>query len=135
MATDERYVESICGQALRNASFDVDTSSFSQCVYDATKHMLSERVDVVPGEDTEETVHVKSVLCEWYLGFYMMALDFELGGSIADYCAQHVVDALDGYVVESYDDTSAMLDDIAPVVERALDPDRLYSELASIGIE
>lgn len=133
-ATDEQYIEQIAEAARWHVARDWDVSSYSTDAYNAVKHVLEKYISVVPGERTEENNRMLGVIINDYLGFYLMFVTQDLGGSRLDYCTSRIWDAFDNYIVESIEDPHGMIEEIEPALAYALYPDEIRSELASIGI-
>lgn len=135
MPTETKYVEDIANNAHRYCVADMDTCAYATDVCEAVKYMLWEHVTVEPtDDDNDDERKVKRILCEDYLEFYLISVVWGLGGSVADYCVEHVVDALDRYAVVDIEGVDEMLEEIRPGMSHALNPDLIYEELAEIGI-
>lgn len=132
--TQPDIAEELAARARARTSADWDVCQYAGDVYEGVKHMLEAHVSVSPAEPTDEDRETMRILLDDYLGFYLMANTWDLGGSAVDYCTSCAWDALEGYVVNGYEDVEGMLSEIAPAMEHALRPEEIASELSSIGI-
>lgn len=133
--TDPEIVEAIASATGKICFFDPDTCEYAIEVEEAVRHMLADHVEMIASAAPEDEVarKEKAVLCEDYLGFYLVA-KYDIGGSLVDYCSGNAFDAMEGYEIAGFADADEMIDEIEPGLEHALRPDEILEELAGIGI-
>lgn len=131
--TQDAYIDQIATAARSNVSSDWDVSYYAQDAFEAVRKMLDEHVAVIPKDATDEEKAAVRILIDDYIGFYLIS-HTELGGSAVDYCTYRIMDAFEGYAIDSIYDPQGMLEEISAGMTCALYPDRIYEELASIGI-
>lgn len=134
--TDQTVIDAIAAASYSNTASDWDVSGYASDVERLVKHMLTNRVKVVPasGELSSEAAKTLSILLNYYFGFALVSWNCDVAGSLTDYCIYAVSGAFDGYEVEEIVDPKGMLADIELGMQCAIHPDKVYSELASIGV-